>query len=295
MARNLLNRLLGRPAALAPEMAAALTDLARLAQDRPTLQGPAAFLMEVLPRLFEEPVREQPPAIAAEHAARKREGGTPLLRGESRKIDTPSFRSRWQHVCEALRHQGNVMAPPLADAIRQGKLDAATLADWLLDARLSELYARADALGLDAGLTQVVLRLTLYPVLVHWRTALSASLPLAGWLRGCCPICGSQPLLGEFRGLEQIRFLRCGHCAAEWEFPRLACPFCPNRDHHGLGYVHVEGEEARCRIAVCESCRGYVKMISTLTSLTAPGLLAADVATLHLDLVAAGQGWAVPV
>jgi FdhE protein len=101
-------------------------------------------------------------------------------------------------------------------------------------------------------------------------------------------------LLGEFRGLEQDRWLRCGLCAAGWEFPRLACPFCDNRDHHRLGHLHVEGEEARRRASTCEECRGYVKAVATLGALSAPGLLVADLATVHLDLAAAERGYAAP-
>src|SRR5262249_45021716 len=111
------------------------------------------------------------------------------------------------------------------------------------------------------------------------------------WEPGYCPTCGSWPLLGEFRGLEQTRWLRCGLCASEWEFARLQCPFCGTRDHRALGYLHVEGEETKCRAATCEECRGYVKMQATLFALSAPQLLVADVATLHLDLAAAERGY----
>jgi FdhE protein len=113
------------------------------------------------------------------------------------------------------------------------------------------------------------------------------------WEQGFCPTCGSWPLLGEFRGLEQRRFLRCGLCATAWEFPRLLCPFCGERDHQQLGYLHAEGEEASRRASTCDSCRGYVKMVATLTPLSEAALLVADLATLHLDLAAAERGYFV--
>jgi FdhE protein len=100
--------------------------------------------------------------------------------------------------------------------------------------------------------------------------------------------------LAEFRGLEQNRFLRCGLCAADWQFPRLRCPFCDNQDHRELGFFHVEGEEGRHRAATCESCHGYVKTVSSLDRLSVPDLLVADLATLHLDLAAADRGYFVP-
>jgi len=60
-----------------------------------------------------------------------------------------------------------------------------------------------------------------------------------------------------------------------------------------LGYLSLEGDETKYRINTCELCRGYVKMLSTLTPLSAPELLVADVATMHLDLAAAQRGYAV--
>jgi formate dehydrogenase maturation protein FdhE len=70
--------------------------------------------------------------------------------------------------------------------------------------------------------------------------------------------------------------------------------FCGNRDHHTLGYLHVEGEETSYRAATCEVCHGYVKMLATLSALPPLQLLVADVATLHLDLAAAERGYANP-
>src|SRR5262249_5275506 len=104
----------------------------------------------------------------------------------------------------------------------------------------------------------------------------------------------SWPLLGELRGLDQRCVLRCGLCADEWDFPRLRCPFCGTTDHRQLGYFHLEGEEEKHRAATCAACGGYVKMIATLFPLKPPRLLAADVASLHLDLAAAERGLGVP-
>ena len=56
----------------------------------------------------------------------------------------------------------------------------------------------------------------------------------------------------------------------------------------------MEGEEDKLRAATCDECRGYVKVISTLSALSAPQLLIADLATLHLDLAAADRGFFVP-
>jgi FdhE protein len=94
--------------------------------------------------------------------------------------------------------------------------------------------------------------------------------------------------------LEQIRWLRCGLCAAQWELSRLRCPYCAGSDHRRLGYLHVEGEEGRYRAATCDECGRYTKMVSALTPLSPAQLLVTDLATVHLDLLAADQGFRPP-
>jgi FdhE protein len=294
VAGGFLDKLLGRPAP-SPELAEALAELARLATERPPFAGPVAVLTELLPGLAESAPNVTTPSIPPEHAAAKLAGGVPLLRGENVPLDDRLLRRRWADVCAAVgRHRTGDGAANLGDAVKRGRLRVDELAAAVLAGRPEEVHARADALGLDAGLAATVLRFALFPLLVPISAAFAPLRTGAAWGRGWCPTCGSWPLLGEFRGLEQIRWLRCGLCAADWEFPRLACPFCDNRDHNQLGYLHVEGEEDRRRAAACEACGGYVKMLATLGPLSSLQLLVADVATMYLDLAAAERGYATP-
>jgi FdhE protein len=294
VARGFLDKLLGRPAP-PPDVAEALAELARLAEDRPSFAGPAVVLADLLPGLAEPAPNVAPPAIPSDRAAAKLAGGVPLLRGESVAFDARWLRRRWAEACAAVgRHQTGDAAAALTDAAKRGRLAVEELAAAVIAGRPEEVHARADALDLDAGLAATALRFTLFPLLMPMSAALAPLRAGAPWGRGWCPTCGSWPLLGEFRGLEQARWLRCGLCAADWEFPRLACPFCDNRDHHRLGYLHVEGEGDRRRVATCEACRGYVKMLAALGPLSPVQLLVADVVTLYLDLSAAERGYAVP-
>jgi FdhE protein len=295
VAGGIFRKWLGQPGPLPPEVGEAVAELDRLAAERPALAGPAAVLRAVLPALYSEAVRETPPDLTPDQATAKFAGGIPLLRGETLNLDDSSFRRRWRAVCEAVRqHQGGEAPGKLAEALRRGGLDARELIQEVLAGRSEAVHARADVLGLDAGLTATVLRLTAFPVLSQVSAAWEHFRAAGRWGQGYCPTCGSWPLLGEFRGLEQLRFLRCGWCAAEWEFPRLLCPFCGTRDHQQLGYLTVEGEEAKARVAVCDACRGYVKMVTTLSALPGPRMLVADLATVHLDLTAAERGYLVP-
>jgi FdhE protein len=253
------------------------------------------MLHDVLPTLFGAAGNTPAPYVSAETAEAKLADGIPLLRGENVTLDVPAFRQRWKAVCAAVRrYQNPDGGQSLAVALAKGHLEPTEMLASALAGRPDQIHHWADALGLDAGLTTGILGLVLFPALGPVNTALAPLRQSTSWPHGFCPTCGSWPLLGEFRGLEQTRFLRCGLCAAEWDFPRQLCPFCGERDHRSLGYFSVEGEESRWRSAACETCRGYVKMVTTLTPLSAPALLVANIATLHLDLAAAERGYASP-
>ncbi|HYT94658.1 MAG TPA: formate dehydrogenase accessory protein FdhE [Gemmataceae bacterium] len=277
-----------------PQASEATLELARLIEKRPTLRAHGELLTQLLHVLFDEPCRESLPALPLEKARAKLEGGIPLLRGEELRLDESMFRARWAAVCAAFeRHQDAESLRALATALQQNRLSPRELLGDVLGGRPEEIHRRAELLTLDPLLTATVLRLTLFPVLSRWAVALAPLRQGIRWEHGFCPTCGSWPLLGEFRGLEQLRFLRCGLCASAWEFPRLQCPFCGERDHRQLGYLHAEGEEASRRACTCDTCRSYVKMVATLTPLSEAGLLVADLATMHLDLAAAERGYLV--
>jgi FdhE protein len=282
---GLLRNLLGGRPTLPPDVAQAQEELTQLAQRQPTLRAPCAVVHDLLPVLFAEPVTEPPFALTAEQVAAQLDAGLPLLRGAALPLDAARLRRRWQEVCGVLeRHQPVKGVAAVAD-------EAAALAGAVFAGRPEAVAEHAARRGVEAALTGTVLRLALLPVLALWSADLATLRSGRRWGHGHCPTCGSWPLLGEFRGLEQLRYLRCGWCASEWEHARLRCPFCGTDDHRRLGYLHVEGEESRRRVAVCDVCRGFVKMVATLTPPNAPQLLALDVATLPLALAAAGRGY----
>jgi FdhE protein len=275
-----------------PDLKEALLQLNRLKKDRPTLQGPADFFLDVLPGLFEEESRDRLPALTPETAQAKLAEGIPLLRGERNEIDPADFRRRWLYVAAAVeRRQDSEAGKALAEVTGRDTWNAQEIANAALSGLPDILHAQAEALGLEPDLVGTVVRLCLFPILGRWNRALAPLLAGVVWERGFCATCGSWPLLGEFRGLEQIRWLRCGLCAAEWKVPRLFCPFCENRDHRSLGYFSLEGDGSKYRINKCDSCRCYLKMVTTLSPLSPASLLAADVATIHLDLAAATQNY----
>jgi FdhE protein len=272
-------------------LAEPLGELAKLASARPALQGACKVLETLLVELFGESVGDAPPQFTADSAQAKWAGGIPLLRDLPLTLNEASTRRRWLAVCAAMQQQD---AELLADVVCKKALDPIALLGEVLAGRPDSVSIKAESLGLDALQLATILRLTSLPVLAQFADGLADLRKGVSWEHGYCPTCGSWPLLAESRGLEQLRYLRCGLCATSWEGSRFRCSFCGNDDHHKLGYFHVEGEEDRYRAASCDECRGYVKVVSTLSALSPPQMLVTDLATLHLDLVAAERGFFVP-
>lgn len=292
MAGKFLRSWFGKSAALAPEVQNALDELNRLADVRPFLAGPLELFKDILPPLFAASNREQSPPLTRDQAAARLAEGIPLWRGEKIALDEPAFCRRWDHLCAAVRQQRSDDAcQHLMEALHARRLDPQEMLGVVLGGQPGEVFALADRLGLDAALTGTILRWALFPVLAKLSAEVNLLRQGLPWDRGYCPTCGSWPLLGEFRGLEQVRFLRCELCATAWEHPRLACPFCSTRDHRALGYLQVEGEESSNRAATCDVCHTYVKIVATLGELSPPRLLVADLAAAHLDLAAGERGY----
>jgi FdhE protein len=289
VAETFLRRLFGGKAS-APAADEARAEIDRALADRPTLAGPLGWLREVVDDLVPDPGYVTAELPDAETARAKLHAGVPLLRGLDLKVDTPAWARRWGRVCGALeRHQpGSVPA-----GLMKTKLSAGGLARALIDDTTAAFEEIAEYVGDDPGHLAVVARFTAFAGFAALEEAAAPLRQGVIWERGCCPTCGSGPLLGEFRGLDQSRFLRCGLCAASWEVPRQWCPACGTRDHERLGFLSKEGEDSRYRAATCDACRTAVKTLNTLSALPPVMLLVADAATLHLDLAAADRGYGV--
>src|SRR5207249_3820921 len=146
-------------------------------------------------------------------------------------LDAKMFRLRWQRVCSARQAlQPDAAVAALAEAMKRGRLDPGALVAAVIAGRPEDVRQQVEALQLDAGLATTLLRFTLFPRFTALAVQLAPLREGTGWESGCCPTCGSWPLLGEFRGLDQTRYLRCGLCADGWEAPRLWCPYCANHD-----------------------------------------------------------------
>jgi hypothetical protein len=145
----------------------------------------------------------------------------------------------------------------------------------------------------DPPALRVVAQLAAIPLLQACARVLAADVP-ASWWEGYCPVCGAWPVLAEYVGLERKRQLRCGRCGTGWAIPMLRCAFCDETDHERLGYLAPDGDEEVRKVEVCNTCKGYVKALTTVRSLAPWAILLDDLTTVHLDVVAIERGYERP-
>ena len=85
------------------------------------------------------------------------------------------------------------------------------------------------------------------------------------------------------------RTLVCALCGLEWLFERIRCPACFEENPYRLPAFRDERHPA-VRIEACETCRRYVKSID-LSEDARPIPEVDDLASIAMDLWAAGEGW----
>ena len=294
MLANRLTKLWSRRAPLPQDVEEAIARLQQLGERQPELQALAATNAALLKAMYAHDLPLPHLDLGPAHAQAKREGGVPLLRGEPIVFEAAALRDQFVRLCGVMDDQGNQFAAALGRAAKAGVFPVAELAVEVIVGDPQKVVTRAADLDLDAGLAATLLRLTLFPILERLTSQVKPLIDSATWRRSYCPVCGSWPMLGEYRGLELTRFLRCGLCTAEWEIERLVCVFCDNRMHQDLINLTVAGEGTKERAVACERCHCYIKQISTLAPIPPAQLLVADLATLHLDLAALERTYAPP-
>lgn len=270
-----------RPAP-SPELASALADLERLGRDHLELDAPAKGLAEILRATFLGASTEvDSSTVGVVEAAAE---GEPFFRRSPPEIDAAGLAVRGEAVLSALGAKGRDIDAFRA-MLKRDRGSFLACAHAILAGHPEIVHDQAEASGLDPSRVMSVLRMAMLPALAARSAAIAEARPEGSWRRGECPNCGDPPLLAESRGLEQGRFLRCGLCAGEWPADRLRCPSCGEADPKALTTLDVEGRENQARLLHCASCGSGLKVVSTLTALSAPALLVADLATVHLDFL----------
>lgn len=268
------------------ELSSALGDLDRLGRDRPELASPASTLARVLGAMFGVPPRLAKPYDFCpecphfDEIERAWGSGGAAFAEYLPSFDPVDLLTRASAILRALKAENLAASPLLRAEIDWSDLALSVAWD---DEPAIERIALDRLVSVELLLS--VARLTAMPVLAACSTELAPYLPATLARSDRCPNCARFPSLAESRGLEGQRILRCGVCAAGWPGPRLGCAACGETSSTALRSLFVEGEESRYRLVVCETCGFRLKVLSTLGPLSAPALVVAELATVHLDFL----------
>jgi hypothetical protein len=270
----------------------ALAELDRLVAARPELKSLRPPVACLLRAAFQEPGSVTPALLPDEDETaflldRIREGwteGVPAVRVVSPSIESEVLSRRVRGI-DACAGTVVLEARPFQAALQRDPAAIIAWASMLLVEGVEALAVTLEAAEVEASYAVSALRLGLLGEVGDWSGRITSHLAEASWPRGLCPVCGAAPALAEARGLEQRRFLRCGFCAAGWPAARGRCPSCGQSDPKLLRYLLAEQDCDRYRLVLCDACGGRLKVIATLSPLSPPGLVVAELATLHLDLI----------
>ena len=100
-----------------------------------------------------------------------------------------------------------------------------------------------------------------------------------------CPVCCQKPGFAILRPMGDggKRSLVCSFCVTEWEFRRVLCASCGEREHAKLPVFLSENPFKHIRVECCETCRQYLKGIDLTTDGRAEPLVD-EIAAVSLDL-----------
>jgi FdhE protein len=109
------------------------------------------------------------------------------------------------------------------------------------------------------------------------------------WENGRCPLCSAQAALASIVEGPQRR-LHCSFCGTTGTFKFIGCPSCGCVDTEKLSTILSE-DEPGFRISTCDECKSYVKVMEH-PIIKDMSIDLADMASLPLDIVAQGKGYA---
>ncbi|MDP2267534.1 MAG: formate dehydrogenase accessory protein FdhE, partial [Deltaproteobacteria bacterium] len=221
--------------------------------------------------------------------AKKLSGGLPLIDFTTVDFDYTPARNYFLRLLEIAEKRMPGETREFVRQIKEGELDFADVIRNSFDPSCEEELA-PDVDEDTFDLIELFVEESLRPALEYFAAQYGDIIARSEWEQGYCPICGKEPKIGELKGDEERRLLFCNQCGLEWKYSRIKCPFCGNEEQKTLAYFTVEGEE-RYRVDVCNVCKRYVKMVDSTDVAKKANLDVEDIATLHLDMLAAEEGY----
>jgi hypothetical protein len=284
--------------------------LRALVKESPDLNGSAQLYKAILPLLRDADLHVGTVSLTPGQARTKMEKGQPLLHDFDLDLDVEAVRELMIRLATAVeevggKHQPHKLRLPwlktssepdtaarrIRAALEENKLEVGALLPQVAAGDTGAVASAIKELELDPGLFMTLAQNALKPALRAWRKQLTPLAKGIPWQKGACFVCGAAATLGELQENDQVKHLRCGSCGADWRFSRLQCMYCGNEDHKTLRYLYAEGRREKMRVEVCDTCHGYLKVISSFIPTPPEMLPIEDLATLFLDYVAQERGY----
>jgi len=238
-------------------------------------------------------LKVNPVAVSKEWKDLFAKEGFPLFQREDFPIDGESSSTLFRSICEIAKESNPLLSQQvekIEEILGSKKLDLKKL--FRKGIREQRIEQVAEEFALDKKVFLFLFQESVRPSIETAVPRLHEELPPGTQPKGTCPLCGGLPSMSLLKEETGKRFLFCPHCGCQWQVDRIACPYCTNREHETLHYLYAEDEE-NYRIDLCEKCHQYIKTIDLRkTDVMDPFL--EDIATLHLDVLAAQKGFKRP-
>lgn len=229
-------------------------------------------------------------ALSGRSAAERVRLGLPLLSAESLSVDREKalgFIGRVIDVMVRVGKDADEGLERLRAALGDGTLDLLLLLRACMDRDRKTVMAAATAVRIEPALLAFALETPLRTALEQEAQGLAPAL-VEGWQGDSCPVCGSPPAMAELVG-EEGRFLSCSACFHRWPYKLLGCPACGNEEPDQLTYFTAD--DGPVRVDLCLACARYMKTRDSRKGNADVPLEAEHLATVHLDLAAAREGY----
>lgn len=240
---------------------------------------------------FEQPLR----GVSPEDAEQRLKSGRHLV--DFQKIEFPEEELRklfddFYTVLKGFEFHEVAEVETLKAAVEAGELNWGLLVEKVYCGDPDFLSSLGERLGVSVDLLTYLGTNLGNPFFEMYAGELRGKVDLEDWLRGSCPLCGSEAAFARLRRDDGKRILWCQFCGTEWGYPRIKCPFCATENHKKLRYIFTE-EEKRYRVYLCDECKRYIKTIDEreIPEEEKSNLSFENLRTVYLDILAEKDGY----
>jgi FdhE protein len=224
----------------------------------------------------------------AEYCGGRTAKGLPLIEADDVEIDRSLLKMCLQDICRVIRDRQDKAIPHNFDVSSLSDQGSFLVSQFIEGG--TGLEKLAGELDIAFDTFYFLLHQALIPFVSTYAEKLQSFVEPGNWLRGYCPICGSEPLMAKLEEETGRRLLYCSLCHTEWVFRRLVCPFCENEEQELLRYFFVDSNESH-RVDVCDKCKRYIKTIDARNMYRVKNLFIEYLSTLALDVIADKEGF----